>query len=243
LGCTSLRVAGGNPFRTEAFRDGMFHVMGPSSFRVAEIAARHAASAPPGPGALDCCAAPGGKLIRLRLAGAAAVCGVDSDARRIRLVQDNLRIMQLGGVWLVVADMSREPPFSRKFGLVLLDAPCSGLGVTAKIPEIKWRAGAGDLRRLSEKQAMLLERAYSLLPNAGTLVYSVCSLEPEEGELMIRRFLERHGDAVLVKDGGMGVAEPDDDGFFRFFPRPGMQDGFFAAVIGRGVGRSKRNAR
>ncbi|MEW6368099.1 MAG: transcription antitermination factor NusB [Acidobacteriota bacterium] len=221
-----LRVLAGNPLRSASFADGLFYVMGESSYAVSEIAASVGAAP-----LLDCCASPGGKLIQLRLGGL-EVFGTDVSYQKLDLVRQNLRRMRIRGVHLVVADFRQKPPFGRSFPTILLDAPCSGLGVVAKLPEIKWRVRPADIQRLATQQALLLENAFSLLSRAGHLVYSVCSLEPEEGEKVVNAFLARHREAELAR-AGQEAFLADSGGFYRFFPRPGMQDGFFAAVLKR----------
>lgn len=223
-----LRVERGNPLRTRAFDEGLFYITGPSSFAVGEIASTCCAAAP----ALDCCAAPGGKLIRLALAGAKPLVGNDLTAHKIALVKENLDRMKLRGAGLVVSDFTKQLPFRALFGLVLLDAPCSGLGTIAKSPEIRWNRTEADVKRLARMQSEMLRSAFGLLRPGGTLVYSVCSLEPEEGERVVRGFLARRKDASIA-DCVHPRVKPDSDGFYRFFPRSGMHDGFFAAVLRR----------
>ena len=221
-----LHVLDGNPLRSASFADGLFYVMGESSYAVSEIAAS-VTTAP----LLDCCASPGGKLIRLRLGGVGVV-GSDVSYRKLDLVRENLRRMRIHGIHLVVADFRKTPPFRRPFPTILLDAPCSGLGVVAKLPEIKWRLRPADIPRMAKQQAVLLENSFSLLSPGGHLVYSVCSLEPEEGEQVVNAFLARHREASLAL-AEHKTFQADSDGFYRFFPRPGMQDGFFAAALRR----------
>lgn len=222
-----LQVVSGNPLRTRAFQDGLFYVIGPSSHAVAGLAARGPLDL-----VLDCCAAPGGKLIQLKLAGARRLVASDSARERMLLVRENLGRMRLSGVPLIVADYGRTPPFRSRFTTVLLDAPCSGLGVISKLPEIKWKAREDGIKRHASRQATMLRHAFSLVSPGGLLVYSVCSLEPEEGPQVVAQLL-RQNRAVTIARIDCPPVEPDQDGFFRFYPHPGMQDGFFAAALTR----------
>jgi len=228
-----LRVEEGRPLAVESFEDGLFYVMGPASFAVAEIASTCRRDP-----VLDGCASPGGKLIRMWLAGADRIAGMDTTLDKVATIHQNLDRMRITGPRLAVGDVAAAPPFRlRSFAAVLIDAPCSGLGVIAKLPEIKWRLRESDIHRLARQQLRLLHSARGLLLPDGTLVYSVCSLEPEEGEMVVGRFLHEHRD-LEVTPPHVGWARADEDGFFRFFPRPGMQDGFFVAVMRRRQRRS-----
>ena len=220
-----LKVMAGNPVRSNAFRQGLFYIMGPSSYAVAEIAAYYLQDP-----TLDCCASPGGKLIHLKLAGSQILCGADRTFAKIALIRQNLHRMHIDGVRLVVGDFSTTPPIRSSFSTILLDAPCSGLGVISKLPEIKWRTRENDIARLAHQQSRILQNCFSLLAPRGRLIYSVCSLEPEEGQEIILAFLEKNKGAH-VETLDPGFAHPDKDGFYRFFPMLGMLDGFFAAVL------------
>jgi 16S rRNA (cytosine967-C5)-methyltransferase len=128
----------------------------------------------PGQRFLDLCAAPGNKTAQALEAGVRAIAG---DRRFDRLVQlKNL------GCPLVVLDGTRPLPFGRCFDRILVDAPCSGSGTLGRNPEIKWRLTPADLEDLPRRQAALLANAREALAPGGLLVYSTCSLEPEENQ-------------------------------------------------------------
>jgi len=128
----------------------------------------------PGQRFLDLCAAPGNKTAQALEAGVRAIAG---DRRFDRLVQlKNL------GCPLVVLDGTRPLPFGRRFDRILVDAPCSGSGTLGRNPEIKWRLTPADLEDLPRRQAALLANAREALAPGGLLVYSTCSLEPEENQ-------------------------------------------------------------
>jgi 16S rRNA (cytosine967-C5)-methyltransferase len=114
----------------------------------------------------------------------------------------------------------------------LLDAPCTGTGTLRRNPEIKWRLGPEAIPRLASIQMKLLQRASARLRVGGRLVYSTCSLEREEGEEIIKRFLEGGAPFRLI-----APQAPDrlltEEGFVRTFPHIHNTDGFFAAVLER----------
>jgi len=146
---------------------------------------------------LDACAAPGGKSgALLEFAPGVRLTALDSDARRMQLVADNLqRIGRSAG--LVVADLGAEPGWwdGVPFDAILLDAPCSATGVIRRHPEIKWLRRASDIDSLAAQQLRLLERCWSMLRPGGRLVYATCSVLPAENAAVLASFLASHADA------------------------------------------------
>jgi 16S rRNA (cytosine967-C5)-methyltransferase len=135
----------------------------------------------------DLCAAPGGKTAQLALAGA-DVTAVDRSEPRLARLRDNLRRLDLSAK-LVCADITQWQ--SDPFDAVLLDAPCSATGTIRRHPDIAWLKSEADIATLSGLQRRLLDRAVELTKPGGVLVFSTCSLEPEEGEDLIAALLER----------------------------------------------------
>jgi 16S rRNA (cytosine967-C5)-methyltransferase len=138
---------------------------------------------------LDLCAAPGGKTMQLAAAGH-QVTSVDSSASRLGRLRENLERTRLSAE-LIEADALTWNA-ERQFGAILLDAPCSATGTFRRHPEVLYRARPKTIAESARLQVELLDRAADWLSPGGTLVYSVCSLEPQEGEEVIRGFLERH---------------------------------------------------
>lgn len=135
--------------------------------------------AQPGERVADLCAAPGGKATAMAGSGA-AVTAVDVLDHRVGLVRANVRRLGLSNVAVVQAD-ARRPPFrASSFDRVLLDAPCSGLGVLRRRPDARWRVQADDVDRLASLQRELLAAAIPLVRPGGVLVYSVCTLTTAE---------------------------------------------------------------
>ena len=167
----------------------------------------------------DLCAAPGGKTAQLVLAGASVVA-VDSSKTRLSLLAENLARLGLKAEQ-VLADAATWQP-GELFDAVLLDAPCSSTGTVRRHPDIPYIKSPKDIEALAALQARLLDNAASLLKPGGKLVYSTCSLEPEEGEAQIAAFLARN-DALSLEPiepeelfGQTGWIEPS--GCLRTFP-------------------------
>lgn len=189
-----------------------------------------------GQSALDLCAAPGGKTLQLAAAGA-KVTAVDRSPGRLKRVAENLRRTGLQAE-VVAADAGAWPD-RRTFDAVLLDAPCSTTGTFRRHPDLLWVASPGDIPRLAAVQAQLLDAAARRVRPGGRLVYSVCSLEPEEGEGQLSALLARApGFAVepaAAGEGGAPEASLRADGTLRILPhhRDGGTDGFFIARLRR----------
>ncbi len=186
---------------------------------------------------LDLCAAPGGKTMQLAATGH-RVTAVDQSESRLRRLRENLDRTGLEAQ-LVAADAANWKP-GRKFDAILLDAPCSATGTFRRHPEVLYRARPSIIRDSSQLQPQMLERAAQWLKPGGILVYSVCSLEPEEGEKVITDFLGENPDVEV--DAPKAGELPDfvtsyDRGWVRILPglleSEGGLDGFFVARLVR----------
>jgi 16S rRNA (cytosine967-C5)-methyltransferase len=136
----------------------------------------------------DLCAAPGGKTAGLAAAGA-LVTAVDDSPQRLERLGQNLARLKLAAE-VVAADAATWAP-GRTFDVVVLDAPCTGTGIISRHPDILRLKRAGDIARMAEVQAAMLSNAATLVRPGGTLVYSTCSLEPEEGRAQVDALLAR----------------------------------------------------
>ena len=178
--------------QSAAFREGRLYVQDTSSQLLS------AWTAPLWQGTvLDACAAPGGKLTHLmRLAPRARLIAAEPHATRLALVRENLRRLKHDVPAplkaMLIADAARPPFRPASLDAVLLDVPCLSTGMIRKYPEIKWRKRAEDLGALTAAQAALLDGVADLLRPGGYLLYSTCSLEPEENEGQVAAFLRRH---------------------------------------------------
>lgn len=142
----------------------------------------------PGLDVIDFCAAPGGKAAQLAARGHRVVA-LEVSSRRIRRLQENRARLGLERLAVVLSD-STLPPLSSA-AAILIDAPCSGTGTLARHPDGRWRLDPSALERLVDVQQRLLDAAADVLRPGGLLIYSTCSLEPEENERQVEMFLER----------------------------------------------------
>jgi 16S rRNA (cytosine967-C5)-methyltransferase len=184
---------------------------------------------------LDLCAAPGGKTMQLAAAGH-RVTAVDSSAIRVDRLRENLRRTHLEAD-LVTADALTWKA-KREYDAILLDAPCSATGTFRRHPEVLYRAKPRVIAEGAELQGKLLDRAVHWLKPGASLVYSVCSLEPQEGEEVIRVFLARHSDFRIEPPSDLPQFVPiSADGWVRILPglleAEGGLDGFFMARLVR----------
>ncbi|HEX2094343.1 MAG TPA: 16S rRNA (cytosine(967)-C(5))-methyltransferase RsmB [Longimicrobiaceae bacterium] len=195
----------------------------------AALVVRYAA-VPAGERVLDLCAAPGGKALGVA-ERAGYVAAADLSVGRLRRVRENAaRVGERVG--LVVAD-ARRPPF-RPADAVLLDAPCTGTGTFRRHPDGRWRVREADLAALAALQGELLDQGAALVRPGGLLVYSTCSLEPEENGLQVERFLDAHPGFEIEPPGDTVDGELlDSRGELLVLPQRTGVDGSFAARLRR----------
>src|SRR5580698_10257673 len=209
---------------------------------VAEIAA---AGMPGAKRVWDCCAAPGGKtLILARRLGAAEIIASDVSAKRLTQTEARLRRYAYAErVKFAAADATDAKAVEGSFDLILCDVPCSGTGTLAGNPEIRHRLKVEELARQSERQTAILKGALKRLGPGGRLVYSTCSLEPEECERVVeavdgvRRVPVEELMAELGEQGillnGVELGSAVRDGVLRTLPGVHACDGFYAVVLER----------
>ena len=186
--------------------------------------------------ALDLCAAPGAKTTHLaaRMEGSGTLVAVERHAGRCEQLAANCD--RMGAPWTEVrcAD-AREPMAGGPFDRVLLDAPCSDLGTLQSRPDARWRKDPGQIAELAGLQRELLEAAARALAPGGVLVFSTCTISPQENELLVGAFLEAHQE--LVAD-DLGAEHPalrhrSEPRFLQLLPHRDGTDGFFIARLSR----------
>jgi 16S rRNA (cytosine967-C5)-methyltransferase len=170
---------------------------------------------------LDLCAAPGGKTGQLR----GEVTAVEIDPARARELRQNLATMGRADVTVVEADGTALPPELQGFDRALVDAPCSGLGVLAQRPDLRWRATP-----LPDLQLALLRSAAERVRSGGTIVYSVCTLNPDECEAVVDASGLR---ALPLGDEWPAFAHPRRPEFLLTLPHVHSTSGFFIARLVR----------
>lgn len=183
---------------------------------------------------LDLCAAPGGKTLQLAAAGA-NVTALDKDHSRLDRLRASLKRTGLSAE--IVAMDAREWSPSKLYDCVLLDAPCTATGTLRRHPDIAWLRRPTDIPALATLQAELLARAATFLKPGGTLVYAVCSLEPEEGDAIVRNAPDTLQRDPIAPGELADPAFVTEDGALRTLPshwaERGGVDGFYAARFKR----------
>jgi 16S rRNA (cytosine967-C5)-methyltransferase len=181
------------------------------------------------PWVADLCAAPGGKALSLAGRGF-YVLAADRSVPRLRLLQDNVARTGLR-VGLAVAVAERPPV--RGAPMVLLDAPCTGTGTLGRHPDARWRLRPSDVKGLARVQARMLDGAAEAVAVGGLLVYSTCTLEPEENRQQVDAFLERHAGFSLEPPEAPDPRYVDPRGLLEVLPQRTGFDGAFAARLRR----------
>ncbi len=224
------RITGAGERLREFAREGHIYIQEEASQLVA-----HVVEARAGDRILDVCAAPGSKTTHIAdLTGdQALIVAGDLHAARLRSLMDTAETQGFGNIHGLALDGSRRLPFPEaSFDRVLVDAPCTGTGTLRRNPEIRWRISTGDIDELSARQARVLQNAAQIVKVGGRLVYSTCSVEPEENEQIVDAFLGQTDDFEPVSLPVSGVLRTTS-GAARTWPQQGGADGFFIAAFKR----------
>lgn len=187
----------------------------------------------PGEKVIDLCSAPGLKSTHLAelMKNKGKILSVDINKKRLNLVSKNAKRLGVSIIETMAEDVLNLPSsLDGTFDKVLLDAPCSGLGVISHKPEIKWRLSKDKIYELSKLQLKMLERAGRLLKQHGKLVYSTCTLTWHENENVVLSFLQIHPEYRFINFKFKDEIFP---GIFRVLPYRYKTDGFFISLIGR----------
>jgi 16S rRNA (cytosine967-C5)-methyltransferase len=184
--------------------------------------------AQPGERILDACAAPGGKATHLAelIGDQGEIWAVDRSPGRLKRVVANAARLGVGSIHALAADaatlLKDRPQWGESFQRILIDAPCSGLGTLARHPDARWRVTPESIRTLLPQQQALLDGLVPLLAPSGMLVYSTCTIHPDENQAQVQLFLNRHTNLHLIKQSQ------------RWPDQVGGGDGFYCAVFRRG---------
>lgn len=216
------------------FAEGYFQIQD----EAAQLAA-HVLGCRPGQDVLDACAGLGGKTghIAQLMKNRGRILGMDSDMEKLRELSLEMQRLGAENVETCRHDLRQpqNPDKLGRFDRILVDAPCSGLGVVRRNPDIKWTARQKDFQGYARKQLELLSHAAALLkPSGGVMIYAVCSMEPEETQGVVSAFLEKKPGFALQD---MGVLFPeladlaDDRGCLALLPHRHATDGFFIARL------------
>jgi 16S rRNA (cytosine967-C5)-methyltransferase len=187
----------------------------------------------PGMRVLDLCAAPGGKTAYIAdlMNNTGEIIALDRFESRLKILQKNLNRLKVKNVKTITID-SNEYTDEAGFDRVLVDAPCSGLGTLTKKPDLKWKRDLGDIRKIVNIQYDLLKKGASLLKNNGILVYSTCTIEPEENIEVVNKFLaENQNFKLLNAADSLGTELVESNGCVQTLPHIQGIDGSFAAKL------------
>jgi 16S rRNA (cytosine967-C5)-methyltransferase len=218
------------------FKEGLFQVQD----QAAQIAS-HLLRAEPGDALLDVCAGLGGKSTHLAqiMKNRGYIVALDNNIHRLRMLDQNARRLGTDIITPVTADASGplSSLFRDVFDKVVVDAPCSGLGVLSRHPDGKWNRDGHDIKRLATVQKNILKQAASVLRKGGQLLYVTCTISREENEEVVTDLLNTNKDMALEdlrKYAPKWAKELiDDHGFYRTFPHIHHMDGFFGALFVR----------
>jgi 16S rRNA (cytosine967-C5)-methyltransferase len=187
----------------------------------------------PGELVLDMCAAPGGKtgFMAEKMQKKGTLLAMDRYVSRLKTLEENINRLNYQPVHIVAGDAT-VLPVRKKFDKILLDVPCSGFGVMRKRVDLRWKRTEEDINAMKELQLKLLEEAGRVLAPNGRMVYCTCTIEPEENERNIRRFLKQNPEFELLKIKNQIPEKYISEHYFVYtFPHKHHIDGSFAALL------------
>ncbi len=232
--CIEITRLKGPLNKLQSFHKGLFQVQS----RPAQICS-HLLFPEPGESVLDVCAGFGGKSTHMAalMGDRGFIVGMDTSRERLRGLMSSAKRLKMASIQPVMADATRSLPWllKRPFHKVLVDAPCSGLGVISRHPDIKLVKTGKDIERLADVQQTLLQGAVPILEPEGKLLYVTCTVSKEENENNVERFLGKNSTMALVDlqkcapDWALDLV--DGNGFFRTLPHVHGMEGFFAALF------------
>jgi len=221
------------------FIEGKWSLQDESSMLVAEVLAPR-----PGMKVLDACAAPGGKSMHIGelMRGEGQLISNDLHEHKMRLIQEQAERLGLKHIEATSSNAIDLPNryAANSFDAVLLDAPCSGLGVIKRKPEIKWTKTESDIKEIAAIQARLLDAVSGLVKPGGVLVYSTCTIEAEENEEQVSAFLKKHPEFSLDPNWSLSLLDSlkksdiindSFNGQLQILPQHVNSDGFFIARL------------
>ena len=229
----AIIIKGGSSIENnELFREGLITVQDESAMLVSPLLDLN-----PGDVALDLCAAPGGKTTHIAelLENEGKVYSFDLHENKLSLINENLERLGLNNVEVEAMDATKlNSKYVASADKVLIDVPCSGLGIIRKKPEIKWNKSRKALKDLVPTQRAIMENAWVYLKNGGTMIYSTCTLNTEENQDNVEWFLNKYKDAKVEKIflGNMDNFIYNNDGSLTILPNEYM-DGFYIAKISK----------
>ncbi len=222
-----IKTRGINPADLEIFQEGKATVQDASAWLATKLAAPQKGSK-----IVDLCAAPGGKSFGLAelIGDEGEIYAIDKYSSKLRFIEEGAKRLGFSSIKTTTAD-AENLDFDEEIDLAFLDAPCSGLGVLSKKPDIKWKREREDILKLTATQERLLDSAAKITKPGGVIVYSTCTIEPEENEETVAKFLSRHPEFKLDPAENYLPKSVCKDGFMQTMPHIHFIDGAFAARL------------
>ncbi len=214
-----------------SLREGLFQVQDESSMQVA-----HVLDPQPGEFVIDMCSAPGGKTTHLaeRMKNKGKILALDVYDAKLARVEENAKRLGVSIIETRLLDArGAGDAYPNQADRVLVDVPCSGLGVLRRRPDARWRKSEEEIKKLPALQSELLESAARAVKPGGVLVYSTCTIESAENEEVVRAFLHSHTDFAPDATGEHLPLKPSSDDMVQFYPQRDGIDGFFIARLRR----------
>ncbi|MBT9312948.1 16S rRNA (cytosine(967)-C(5))-methyltransferase [Leptothoe kymatousa TAU-MAC 1615] len=230
----ALRIVGatGNIRQLPGYDEGWWMVQDSSAQLVSYLV-----DPQPGETIIDACGAPGGKTTHLAelMGDQGRVLGCDRTSSRLNKICQNAKRLQLNTIETVMGDSRQQPKFQGIADRVLLDVPCSGLGTLHRHADARWRQTPNSIAGLVTLQQELLEAAIDWVKPRGVLVYSTCTLHPDENQTLIQTFLARHPDWEIQPPAKASPVAPfvTEQGWATVWPHQQNMDGFFMVKLQR----------
>ncbi|MEO1508263.1 MAG: 16S rRNA (cytosine(967)-C(5))-methyltransferase [Cyanobacteria bacterium J06633_23] len=230
----SVRIVGatGNVRRLPGYDDGWWMVQDSSAQLVSYLV-----DPQPGETVIDACAAPGGKTAHLAemMGDTGRVLGCDRTSSRLNKIRQNAKRLQLTSIETIMGDSREHPEFKGIADRVLLDVPCSGLGTLHRHADARWRQTPESIVGLTTLQRELLDAAVDWVKPGGVLVYSTCTLHPDENQNLIQAFLTDHPDWQIQPPAKESPVAPfvTEQGWATVWPHQQDMDGFFMVRLRR----------
>lgn len=234
LSADAIKISAGSLPNTKLYKEGWLTIQDESSMLVAR-----ALDPKPGNKVLDSCAAPGGKTTHIaeRMNNEGEVYALDLHEHKVTLIEEQAKRLKLSIIKTKTTDSraAGEIFAGESFDCILVDAPCTGLGVIRRKPDIKWQKKAEDINSITTIQKEILKAAAPLLKKGGRLVYSTCSIDAAENELVVKNFLEENSDFQLDVSLSERLPKKLQDfcnrGMVQLLPSDFQTDGFYIASL------------
>lgn len=214
-----------------SLKEGLFQVQDESSMQVAHVLAPQ-----PGEFVIDTCSAPGGKTTHIAalMKNKGHILALDIYEHKLQRIEENAKRLGIGIIETRLLDACKTGEFYKDMAdRVLVDAPCSGLGVLRRKPDARWKKDEKLISELPGLQLRILENAAIAVKPAGILVYSTCTMTKEENEAVVRMFLGAREDFILEDTGGFLPLKKRQGNMVQLYPQRDGTDGFFIARMRR----------